>query len=308
MAKKPSVIEDLTPEQEAQLDVYMHRWTAIGLSTAPADRARAEDCVKRAYAVAELRPPKCSWAGSPRALLYADVEATASMAAAAAVEAVLAKGRPKNSLADMIYGSHDAGWLSRYAYMREVLGLREETEPLVPLLELALCCGWVLVLDGVAVLSERHSTLHLDPASGLPHSLTGPAIAYPDGYALFMVRGVTVPREWVEQRSTLDIRLALEHPNVEQRAAAAELIGWDRVLRELPHKVIDVETSDRYDYGKLLQVDLPDEPGQKFLQVLCATGRTMVLRVPPEMMTARQANAWSNGFDDATHFQPEGRT
>jgi hypothetical protein len=111
-----------------------------------------------------------------------------------------------------------------------------------------------------------------------------------------------------DRRATLDVRLALEHPNVELRAAAAEIIGWNRVLEELKPRLVDAERSPDYDFGRLLEVDLPDEPGQKFLQVLCATGRTMVLRVPPEMTTARQANAWTQGFDNIGDFSPEGRT
>lgn len=296
--KKPALIETLTPEQEAQLDVFAARWTAIGLSTEPADRPRAEDALTRAYAVAGLKPPTMRWVGSPLGLL---VGATAE-------DVARAVGGARPSLADVAYGQHDASWLSLYAYYREVLGLKEETDDLVPLMALCQSSGWVLMLEGQAVLSERHTTLHLDPNTGLPHSLNGPAIAYPDGWSLYSVRGVTVPEAWVRGKASLDIKLALTHPNVEERAAAAELIGWDRVLKELKSRVVDVETSPEYDYGKLLEVDLPDEPNQRFLEVLCATGRTMVLRVPPTMTTARQANAWSNGFDDPNEFRPEGRT
>lgn len=294
---KPT-IDSLNPEQEALLDVYAQRWIAIGLSTAPADRPRAEDAIRRAYIVGGLKPPRCRWVGSPVALLTG----------ATADDVAKAVGGTRPTLSDVSYGQHDASWLSYYAYYREVLGLVEETEDLVPLMDLARSSGWCLLLEGECVLSERHSQVHTDPATGLLHNLVGPAVAYPDGWELHYVRGVSVKPEWVRERATLDVRLALEHQNVEERAAAAELIGWDRVLRELPHKVVDVETSDAYDFGKLLEVDLPDEPGQKFLQVLCATGRTMVLRVPPQFTSARAANAWTNGFDNPADFRPEGRT
>lgn len=300
-----AIIESLTPEQEALLDVYADRWVKIGLSTAPADRPRAERALARMYEVAGMQAPKMSWAGSPYTMLGKDVSAAVAGGVAAAQSP--SQG-PRGTLSDVVFGAHDAGWLSYFAYCREVLGLCAETEELVPALDLARSCGWCLVLEDRAILSERHNVLHLDPQTGLPHNLVGPAIAYPDGWSLYIVRGVSVPRGWVEQRESLDVRLALEHPNVEERAAAAELIGWDRVLRELKSRVVDVERDPNYDYGKLLEVDLPDEPGQKFLQVLCATGRTMVLRVPPEMTSARQANAWSNGFDRVEDFRPEGRT
>ena len=40
-------IESLTPEQEARFDEFVDKWTAIGLSTEPADRPRAEAAIER---------------------------------------------------------------------------------------------------------------------------------------------------------------------------------------------------------------------------------------------------------------------
>jgi hypothetical protein len=45
--------------------------------------------------------------------------------------------------------------------------------------------------------------------------------------------------------------------------------------------------------GNLLEVDIPDIGREKFLQVLCGTGRTFAIPVPPECKTALEANAWS---------------
>lgn len=59
-------IEKLTPEQEAQLPVYREKWIAIGLSTEPADRERAEAGVLKAYQAADLEPPEhLLWFDSP---------------------------------------------------------------------------------------------------------------------------------------------------------------------------------------------------------------------------------------------------
>jgi hypothetical protein len=289
--------EEQNPEHERLLDVYADRWTAIGLCTEPADRTEAEDAIDLVYQVGGLKPPRTKvWVGSPHAF-KGDV--------VAAVRGV--RSGDKLSQDDLLFGSHEAGWLSRYAYIREVLGLEKETEELVPLMRLAKSCGWCLAAEDSIIMSERHNTLRLD-TEGRPHCLDGQAIGYPDGWGVYCVRGLTVPAEWITGRATLDVRLALEHPNVELRAAAAEIIGWNRVLEELKPRLVDAERSPDYDFGRLLEVDLPDEPGQKFLQVLCATGRTMVLRVPPEMTTARQANAWTQGFDNIGDFSPEGRT
>src|SRR5690606_19368325 len=58
----------LTPEQEALLSVVRDEWLAVGLSTEPADRSRAEAGVVAAYRAAGLEPPATViWLDSPLA-------------------------------------------------------------------------------------------------------------------------------------------------------------------------------------------------------------------------------------------------
>jgi hypothetical protein len=104
-----------------------------------------------------------------------------------------------------------------------------------------------------------------------------------------------VPKEWIEHRSSLDPATALTWPNVEQRRAAAEIVGWDRVITHLQPRSIDVDPDP--EIGSPLEVDLPDSPRARFLRVRCGTGRTFVLPVPPDVRTAREANAWTYGID-----------
>ena len=59
-------IKKLTVAQEARFSEYVKKWTAIGLSTEPANRAMAEDAIARIY-----KPlgtvPKIVWCTSPMA-------------------------------------------------------------------------------------------------------------------------------------------------------------------------------------------------------------------------------------------------
>lgn len=62
------IIEKLSPEQEALLTVYRDKWMAIGLSTKPADRPRAEAAIRTLYADIGLTAPKqIIWTTSPLA-------------------------------------------------------------------------------------------------------------------------------------------------------------------------------------------------------------------------------------------------
>ena len=62
-------IPDLTQAQRARCEEYAARWTAIGLSTEPADRRAAEAAIARIYALADLDPPvRIVWSDSPAAI------------------------------------------------------------------------------------------------------------------------------------------------------------------------------------------------------------------------------------------------
>src|SRR5687767_2562809 len=59
-------IDNLTPEQVAQLPAYRDKWLHIGLSTEPANHAAAEQAIGNAYKVAGLEPPATVlWLSSP---------------------------------------------------------------------------------------------------------------------------------------------------------------------------------------------------------------------------------------------------
>lgn len=78
--------------------------------------------------------------------------------------------------------------------------------------------------------------------------------------------------------------IALTWENIEQRRAAAEIVGWHRVLEQLDARTIDEDVDPQV--GRLVEVDLPDADRERFVVVQCGTGRTFALPVPPTMQTA----------------------
>ena len=140
--------------------------------------------------------------------------------------------------------------------------------------------------------------------NGRLHCADGPALIC-DAADLYFWRGTDVPDAWIVDRTSLTAKTAITWPNVEQRRAACEIIGWANVLRELNAKVID---TDEPDIGELVEVDLPDSGKEKFLRVRCGTGREFALPVPPNMKTALQAQAWGWGLSEKQFRKPEVRT
>jgi hypothetical protein len=136
--------------------------------------------------------------------------------------------------------------------------------------------------------------------------LTGPAIVYPDGWAIYAVNGTRVPGEWIEKPDKLTPKTAITWENIEQRRVACELVGWDRILEQFNACSIDRDADPQI--GELIEVNIPGVGREKFLRVLCGTGRRFALPVPPDMQTALQANSWTYGIDERDFTKPEIRT
>jgi hypothetical protein len=62
-----SLIENLTPEQEALIPVYREKWRAIALSTERIDREKAAEAVKAAYTAMGKQEPEIIFCESPYA-------------------------------------------------------------------------------------------------------------------------------------------------------------------------------------------------------------------------------------------------
>lgn len=280
-----SKIEALTPEQEARFDEYVDKFTAAGYSTARADKDAAEDAAERAYLNGNLAqyakkgekplafPPKSArhWFPSPMAAL----KSAKSMSS-------------KASANDFCYGHHDAGWVSRYAYFRDVVGLVEETDHIVPFIDMCFASGWWMPYDDRVLFCDRPETIHLD-AEGNLHNPKGAALRYTDGFAVYAVRGVVVPDEWI-LKGPPSAKVALTWRNMEQRAAACEIVGWENILPQLDAQVIDEDQDPMI--GTLLSCQLPDAEGRDmFLRVRCGTGRNFVIPVSRDTKTALDAQA-----------------
>jgi hypothetical protein len=147
---------------------------------------------------------------------------------------------------------------------------------------------WLFWITDKEIIAVERPSMRIE--DNRLHSSTGPAVSWPSGEEYFFWRGTQVPKEWILKPNEIDPKTALTWQNMEQRRAAAEIIGWGKVLKQLKPKVINKGATPSI--GTLLEVDLPNSPGEKFLQVKCGTGREFCICVPKIMKTALQAQAW----------------
>jgi hypothetical protein len=157
--------------------------------------------------------------------------------------------------------------------------------------------------DEFCIVSDRPEILRVDPQYR-PHCADGPSHRWRDGWSLYYWHGVRIPDEWITTSTPTAVE-ALQWPNVEQRRAACEMIGWEAILQQLDARVIDRHESE--EIGTLLEVQIPDSGPERFLRVRCGTGRYFALPVPRQIGKAHDANAWTYGLD-ARSFNPEVRT
>jgi len=279
-------IDKLTPEQEARFPEFRERCISNGLGVGRADRARAEAGAALAYKAAGLPFPKqIYWFDSP----LAGVKKAAELCDKTASDMYPLASR----------GNHESGWVSYHSFFLEACGL-EICEPIRGLMNVTESAGWWWPLDEAVVMTERPTVIRRDAGHRL-HSATGPAMEYADGFALYRWHGLEVPKEWILNPASLKAETALSWPNIEQRRAAAEILGWAKILDALKAKSIDKDSDPQI--GELFVADLPDSPGQKFLRVRCGTGRDFCLPVAPHLMTALAANAWTFGFEKAGEIE-----
>jgi hypothetical protein len=202
-----------------------------------------------------------------------------------------------------VYGSHDASWLAFYRYFYEVLGLTDQTGSLSGLWELAQSAGWALPHQNICWVSERHHILSRDDRGRL-HCETGPACGYPDGWAIYAVHGVRVPRYVIEEPAQIDVAHIGAETNAEIRRVMIEryrhgenVSGSAAYVRDSGAKRLDHDER----FGTLWRRDLPNDEPIVMIEVINSTpepdGRfkRYWLRVPPDTKTAHEAVAWTFG-------------
>ena len=317
-------IEKLTPEQIARFPEFIERWTKIGLSCEPLDLPRAQLAVRDAYAAAKLQPPKAFYVfdgpvsgavgvailrAIPSASVGASVgdsvwdsvwdsvgDSVRDSVGASVGDSVWESvwdsvwDSVRDSVRQMIYGSHDAGWLSFYSYFREAVGLKDQTEKLTGLLTLAEHCGWWSPYQEVAVLQHRHSELHRDDRGRL-HNPNGMAVKYRDGWGCWRINGVAVDEQIVMRPESQTIKQIGDEQNAEVRRVRIERYGWTKYLQESGAKCLNQRKNEIENTREALFAG----PGMRVMVVTCPTGRLFSLPVPEEVKSCEQAHNWLAG-------------
>lgn len=291
--KTDEKIDSITKEQEALLADYREEGIRVGLDTSRMDKKVVEDLINRVYREILKKEPVPVYFEKGPISGYAKAKELGYTQSLTSFHS------------HSMSGSFDTNWAYSFKYYKDVLGVKniEVTNLMV---EVCQNMGQWAPFETCCIVMEKPTIIKKDD-EGLLHCEDGPAIAYEDGFEVYGWHGQRIPREWIMQKESLDPSIALTWPQIEQRRAAAEIIGWHNVLAQLPTKVIDKDSDPQI--GELLEVDIPEIGKEWFLRVLCGTGREFAIPVPRNagFKTALGANAWTYGMDE-DNFMPEVRT
>ncbi|MET7871084.1 DUF6745 domain-containing protein [Streptomyces cyaneofuscatus] len=202
------------------------------------------------------------------------------------------EGAVRLVLLDAVLGQHDAAWLAAFD---------GRGDRLRGLAEVARNAGWWWPYERAVVISERPEVLHRDEAGRLDHG-AGPALAYPDGFALYAWRGMPVPAAFLAELASLTPQRIREEENAELRRVMLEYYGYDRYLTES-----GAEPVHRDETGILWRIALDGDEDVVMVEVVNSTPepdgthRTYWLRVPPATRTAKDGVAWTFGMDGAAY-------
>ena len=179
--------------------------------------------------------------------------------------------------------------------MAEELGLTAETEKLTGLWLQAQHAGWYLPHQNICWVSERHNVLRCDDR-GRIHSLSGPAIAYPDGWAIYAVHGVLVPEDVIKSPKSVTVKRIESEQNSEIRRVMMGVYGESRFLLDSGAQEVGRDMC-----GTLYRKEIAGDEPLMMVRVLNSTPepdgsfKPYFLRVPPTVRSAEEAVAWTFG-------------
>lgn len=201
-------------------------------------------------------------------------------------------------------GNMWSGWVAYLSFFRRVAKLDIDYSKFEHYEKATIHGGPRYMFEDFCIISDRPELIRKDETNG-PHCADGPSHRWRDGWELYFWRGTRVPKAWIMDKANVSAASVLSWPNIERRRAGCEILGWDKVLGSLPHRVIDKDPEAQI--GTLLEIDLPDSPGERFVQVLCGTGRTFMIPVEKSAKTALEAVASTYGLS-AKDYKLEVRT
>jgi hypothetical protein len=164
-------------------------------------------------------------------------------------------------------------------------------------------CGFWWPFSDYLIVTEKPTTMALDE-QGRFHSLSGPALAYADGWSLYRINGIAVPAVVVLEPEKISVAMIEKEPNVELRRIFIDRYGPQRYIRDC-----NAEAIDTTEHGVLYRKAIEGDEPLVMVKVVNASAepdgsrKEYFLRVPPNITSVEQAIGWTFGME-ADEYKP----
>jgi hypothetical protein len=195
------------------------------------------------------------------------------------------------------FGQHDANWLAFYDVFRRIKRVNGP-ERLLPLMRLAAVAGWWWPFTGACIVTERPKALHRDEAGRL-HFDNGPALEYPDGFAIWAWHGMRVEPWLIQKKHRITPDTIEAEANAELRRVMLEIHGLELYMAKRGARLLSEDSA----LGRPRSLFEIDVGGDQIRVLRVENGslepdgrrRQFHLGVPRECATPHEAVAWTYG-------------
>ena len=274
------MITELTKEQVAKFPEYVSKWTTLGLTTKRRTLKDAKrDFTQFQTVILKKEPVEVILLDSPR---QCNIEIKKQLK--------IADGEKMQCIYPYYDCQYWAGWFSFYDFMEKELGIEYTVRKEYNVLISCQAYGMVYPLDTVCIVCQPPTIIKRN-ASGL-HCEDGAALSYNGDNELYALNGVVMPKEYVMTSSNkLTSEVIMKETNVEIRRELIRKVGIERVMEQMPHKLLD-----KRDNYELYEIELtPEIKNAKYLKMKNPSISTFHLEgVAPEITTIKEALLWRN--------------
>jgi hypothetical protein len=216
-----------------------------------------------------------------------------------------------SALNNIWWGAWSVDWLPMVEFIRDVCGLELPEKPARDLnrfLKLARLGFAYSFFGPVCFVSDRPLQLKFDEQNRF-HSESGPAVCFADGYQIYSWHGTVVNKRIVDEPESISLVDIRAERNIEVRRVLIERFGSGRFIAESKATKIHEDQ-----YGTLYMQELNGDEPLVMVKVRNSTPepdgsyKDYYLRVPPTVLTARAAVAWSFGVHDPEQYNPSVET
>lgn len=205
-------------------------------------------------------------------------------------------------LSSSLFNGFESNFVALIDYCIEVLNCQYDAEKWLATSSLVQNCGWVFFFERTCFVCNRPHKISFDDQYRF-HSEGEPAIAYDDGYSIYVYHGVMLPEKYGKLHPHLwQASWLLTEQNAELRRVLIQGIGYGRMCQEL--QATEIDSWREY---TLLKIDnnIDVEPIHLLKMTCPSTNHIHATRIPPNIRSAKEAITWMNWDIDPEEFAVE---